>query len=310
MNDSTIAILMCTYNGERFLEEQLMSFNGQTYKNWELYISDDNSTDDTKCIIERYSTIFSHNKIHFSCNPKRMGFSKNFLNLIKSSSDKFDFYAVSDQDDIWGNNKISRAISFLQHIPNHKPALYCSRTELINSQGEKVGLSPLFKKPPSFRNAIVQNIAGGNTMVLNHAAKKLINDAIKSNPQVVSHDWFIYQIISGSEGYIYYDKNSETYYRQHANNVIGSNTKFRSKLFRIRMMMNNSYKKWNDLNIIALERNANLLTVENKTFLQEFIEIRKKSAFERIRFFIKSKIHRQTLSGNLALIVGIVLNKI
>ncbi len=304
--NNTIAIIMCTYNGEKFLQEQLTSFANQSFKNWHLFVCDDGSTDSTKKLIQNFQ---QKNKTNFLSNNPKLGFAKNFLNGIASTQGNFDFYALSDQDDIWLESKLEKAVSQLQNVDSNIPALYCSRTILVNANGKQIGYSPLFTKKPSFANALVQSIAGGNTMVFNKKARDLIIK-VGSNIDTVSHDWFIYQLIAGSEGFIYYDSEPTLLYRQHGNNLIGANNDFFARLSRLKMLLNNSFRSWNDRNIKILTDNSVLLTKKNKNKLSIFSKARDRSLIPRIMGFIKCKIYRQTLFGNIALFIGGILNKI
>ncbi|MFK7967657.1 MAG: glycosyltransferase family 2 protein [Rickettsiaceae bacterium] len=303
---ANIAILMCTYNGEKFLQEQLESFANQSFKDWHLFVYDDGSTDNTEDLIKTFK---QNHKVSFVSNHLNLGFAKNFLNGIASTDGNFDFYALSDQDDIWLESKLEKALAYLQKIDANIPALYCSRTILVDATGNQIGYSPLFTKKPSFSNALVQSIAGGNTMVFNKAAHDLIIKA-GSDINVVSHDWFIYQLIAGAEGFIYYDSSPGLLYRQHGSNIIGANNDFFARLSRLKMLLNNSFRSWNDRNIKILLDNSNILTKDNKSKLNRFIKARESSLFPRVTGFLKCKIYRQTLLGNIALFVGGVLNKI
>lgn len=305
-----LAILLCTYNGEKFLQQQLESFNLQSYKDWQLFVYDDGSTDNTKAIVEAEKQRYKEtDKINFISNPVQRGFVGNFLNAIASTSADLDFYAFSDQDDVWLEDKLERAVAYLKEAPDHIPALYCSRTTLIDEVGNKIGFSPLFQRAPSFSNALVQSIAGGNTMVFNNAARDLI---AKAGPDldVVSHDWFIYQLITGAGGKVYYDAYSEILYRQHGNNLIGSNMGMFAKLSRLRLLLKGSFKSWNDRNMEALVKNIGLLTQENQDKLRAFVKAREKALILRMIAFAKCGIYRQTFFGNIALFIGGILNKI
>lgn len=301
-----LAIVLCTYNGEKFLQEQLESFSRQSFKDWHLFVYDDKSKDNTKNIVQNYGK--EHN-VTFVPNDIQKGFSKNFLNGIAATRADFDFYALSDQDDIWQEKKLERAVGYLKNLASDIPALYCSRTTLVDSFGNEIGVSPLFCKNPSFSNALVQSIAGGNTMVFNKAAHDLIVKA-GANLEIISHDWFIYQLITGAGGFVQYDAHSEILYRQHGNNLIGSNNGFFARLSRVKMLLNNSFKNWNDKNIKALQDNAKLLTKENQDKLKLFANAREKSLLPRMIGFIKCGIYRQTFFGNIGLYVGAMLGKI
>ena len=305
-----LAIILCTYNSAKFLQQQLDSFDRQSYKNWQLFVYDDRSTDDTKAIVNAQTQKHKDtNKINFITNHVQRGFVGNFLNAVASAPSDLSFYAFSDQDDIWLENKLERSVAYLKAAPNHVPALYCSRTTLIDEAGNKIGSSPLFQRQPSFSNALVQSIAGGNTMVFNKAARDLI---VKAGPDldVVSHDWFIYQLIMGAGGEVYYDSHSEILYRQHGDNLIGSNMGLLAKLSRLKLLLDNTFKSWNDRNIKALVKNIELLTKENQDKLNTFISAREKTLIPRMIGFVKCGIYRQTFLGNVALFIGGILNKI
>ena len=303
-----LAIVLCTYNGRRFLQEQLDSFSKQTFKSWSLFVYDDGSTDNTKTLIDNFREK-TKEKINFTSNSQNFGYAKNFLNGIDSTPESFDFYALSDQDDIWLKSKLERAVNFLKEIESHVPALYCSRTTLTDSVGNVTGSSPLFCKEPSFNNALIQSIAGGNTMVFNKAARRLISKAEK-NLDVVSHDWFIYQLVTGAGGKVYYDQHSEILYRQHDSNLVGANNSLIARLSRLKMLLNASFRAWNDKNINALQKNSKLLTKENKNKLDGFVKFRDSSLIPRVTGFINSGLYRQTFFGNVALFVGGILNKV
>ena len=99
-----------------------------------------------------------------------------------------------------GRRTSSPGLGWLQTVPRGTPALYGARTLLIDPEGAYLGRSPLFCRPPTFRNALVQNIAGGNTMVFNEAARRLLM-AAGSAVQVPSHDWWLYLLTTAGGGW-------------------------------------------------------------------------------------------------------------
>ena len=103
------------------------------------------------------------------------------------------------------------------------PLLFCSRTLTITESGTPVGMSPLFRRTPSFRNALVQSLAGGNTMVLNRAARDIVALASR-RARFVSHDWWAYLLVTGAGGVVHYSAKPLVRYRQHAQNLVGANT--------------------------------------------------------------------------------------
>ena len=304
-----VAIVLGFYNGYEFINRQLQSIFEQTHQNFIIFITDDNSKE--KFSLERLNINKSNQKkIRIEIRNKNIGYAQNFLNSLISINGYFDYYAFSDQDDIWHCDKLEKAIISLEKYPDNKANLYGSRTELIG-ESEKINLgeSILFKKNPSFQNAIIQNIFGGNTMVFNRRAYKLIC-ASNINQNIIAHDWWCYQLISGSGGNIFYDKKIHLKYRQHNNNIIGSNISLKNKWDRLIKVVNGEFKKQNTINLAAIKNNENLLTKKNKNCLNNFIRSRNSNLINRVLFFTKSKVYRQTTVGNIFLFLGIVLKKI
>ena len=303
-----VAILMCTFQGQRFLHDQLASFEAQSLKAWTLLVSDDGSSDNTLDILENQQRKWGRGKLVIRSGP-RQGFSANFLSLTCQAEIKADFYAYADQDDVWEADKLDRAVNWLKTIPEDVPALYCSRTKLIDENNRTLGFSPLFKRPPNFANALMQNIGGGNTMVFNQATKNLLCRTSK-DIQVVSHDWWTYILITGAGGIVFYDKEPTVLYRQHRNNLIGMNTTWLARLKRIRLMWLGCFRDWNNSNVQALQDLEFMLTSENLITLGRFVKARKSSLIPRLIYLKSSGIYRQTLLGNLGLLVAAILGKL
>lgn len=304
----TLAILLCTYNGQRFLAEQLASFEYQTHTCWELWVSDDGSDDGTQDILHAFKNKFPNNKISIIKGPSE-GFVSNFLSLVCNKNINADYYAYADQDDVWKADKIERAFQFLKSLPNGRPGLYCSRTELINESGNHIGYSPLFEKPPSFQNALIQNIGGANTMVFNQAARDILLLA-GNQISVVSHDWWTYQLVSGLGGFVHYDSQPSILYRQHNKNIVGMNNSWVARFKRIHMLFQGRFREWNDRHITELSKLKKILTIDNQATLERFSQVRQNQVFKRLYQLRKSGVYRQTLFGNIGLIVAAVLKKL
>ncbi|WP_020723533.1 glycosyltransferase, partial [Pseudomonas fluorescens] len=290
-----VAILMCTYNGEPFLAEQLESIHRQTHRNWTVYVSDDGSQDDTLDLLRASSIQWGAGRLQIFEGPQR-GFVANFLSLTCRADIKADFYAWSDQDDIWKEDKLQKALAWLKTIPGHTPALYCGRTELIGESGVSFGYSPKFSLAPHFSNALVQNIGGGNTMVFNQAARELLQEA-GYNLIVPSHDWWAYQLISGTGGAVHYDPVPTLLYRQHDDNLVGTNSSWFSRLKRLRMAFQGRFYEWNTQNIHALETMRHRLSQEHQAKLAQFKAAREQKLLLRILGFQRAGLYRQTLFG-------------
>lgn len=303
-----VAILLCTYHGQRYLAEQLDSFQAQSHSNWEVWASDDGSKDDTHAILEAYQQKWPADRISIHFGPTE-GFAANFLSLTRKADIDADYYAYSDQDDIWEPDHLSRALDWLKTVPANTPALYSSRTRYISEDGFHLGFSTLFKRPPSFRNALVQSIAGANTMVFNRAARLLLKKT-PSQLDIVSHDWWAYLLVSGCDGRIFYDPYPGVRYRQHGSNIAGQNITVLAKLLRVQALLNGRLMKWNEINLNALNKMAPYLTEKNREMLSFFCKALCGSVFSRIYNLYRSGVYRQSLGGNLGLLFAAMLRKL
>lgn len=302
-----VAILLCTFHGQKYLAEQLESFAAQTYSQWAVWASDDKSSDDTRTILESYVAKWGVERLSICLGPSK-GFAANFLSLTCNAEIGADYYAYSDQDDVWEADKLARAVAYLQSVQAGAPAVYCSRTRLVDADNKQIGLSPLFSKPPSFANALMQNIGGGNTMVFNKAARELLRLAGK-DVNVISHDWWIYLVVMGCGGQVYYDPCPSLRYRQHCSNLIGANVSLGSRIARIAMLWRGRFRDLNTRHFQALDRISQQLTSANKIILNEFRAARDKSLLPRVFGFLRAGIHRQTLMGNIGLVVATLFKK-
>ncbi len=302
-----VAVLLCTMHGQEFLEEQLASIERQNYSNWVIYASDDGSKDGTHAVLERFLERLGREKVIVHSGPAR-GFARNFL-FLTGEAECADYYAYADQDDIWEADKLTRALLWLESVPGDIPALYCSRTCLVDREGRPIGLSPLFSELPGFANALVQNIGGGNTMVFNEAARTLLKK-IGDDIPVVAHDWWAYMVVTGCGGRVFYDPCPTVRYRQHGNNLIGSCVSWTARLGRLKLLLNNRFKLWNDINTKALQQIRGDLTPENRRILDLFCEARTSPFWPRLIGLKRTGIYRQTLAGNISLMAAILLNKL
>ena len=303
-----IAILLGTYNGAQYIQEQLDSFADQTYSEWIVWASDDGSIDRTVCIVKEFGHKVGSSRIHQIEGPKK-GFAANFLSMVCDPGLKAEAYAYADQDDIWMKDKLERAANFLASVPANKPALYCSRTQYVDKDNRSLKVSKDYSRPAVFKNALVQNIASGNTMVFNEAARSLLLK-IGVDPDASLHDWLTYIVVSGAGGEIFFDKNPSVRYRQHSNNLIGMNTGLGAKLGRIRMLFKGRFREWNERHVRILGRVRSLLTSENIIVLEKFSDARRAKGFSRLSAFKRSGVYRQTLSNNLAFYIAAMFGKV
>lgn len=303
-----VAILLSTFDGRRFLSEQLDSIAAQTWPNWVVWASDDGSRDGTLELLAQYRAAWGASRLVVHDGP-REGFAANFLSLTGDPRIRSDYYAFCDQDDVWEPGKLRRALAFLRCVPEGLPGLYCSRTRLVDESNRSIGLSPLFARPPSFRNALVQSIGGGNTMVYNQPARELLRRAC-AGADVVTHDWWAYQVVSGCGGRVHYDAWPSVRYRQHARNLVGMNCTWRARLHRLRLLWQGRFRDWNSRNLRALQAVRPWLTDDNRQALDAFMQARASGLLPRLRGLARAGIYRQTLAGNLGLAAAGLLNRV
>lgn len=303
-----LAILMCTFNGEAFLEEQLDSIQNQDYKNWTLYVNEDGSKDATLDILKRYQKKWGNKKLHIRRGPQK-GFSQNFLQIICDKKINADLYFLCDQDDVWMPHKLSHTIKKISKLDPLKPILYCARTIYISSDAKRIlGYSDYFSKPPSFQNAIVQSIAGGNTMAFNNPLKKIMKQF--KEVSIVSHDWWLYLLNELLAGQTLYDLEPTILYRQHSKSLIGANTGFIAKLKRLRMLFRGTYRHYNSIHLKALQQRNVSVSKRNIRIFDDFFNLRDKGLRQRVGMIKTLGLYRQTLDGHLALYLGAILHKL
>lgn len=112
MEKKTVSVVMCTYNGEKYLREQMDSILAQTYPIHEIIVCDDCSTDGTMNILQEYATKFPFIKVHR--NTRNKGCNQNFHDIFYQVSKKVDYIAISDQDDIWFPEKIGKLVQLIE----------------------------------------------------------------------------------------------------------------------------------------------------------------------------------------------------
>lgn len=214
-----IAILMSTYNGERFLAEQIESIIGQTYQNWQLYIRDDGSKDDTQQIIKKYSSL--KNNIHFFNEDKvdNVGVVKSFMTLLANT--KADYYMFSDQDDFWRPTKVEHTLELMTKHDDGKPVCVHTDLQIVDSQLQGTEIMNGNKVWHSFIHLMFGNCVTGCTVMINNALKnKLQLDKLNLN-RVYMHDWWV-ALVAAYFGRVVYLNEPTILYRQHGNNVVGS----------------------------------------------------------------------------------------
>lgn len=304
-----VAILLGLHNGAENLDDQLHSLAVQTHENWSLIVSDDGSTDDGVARLSRFAAGHDRNRIGLVEGPRK-GFARNFLALAKVAGPLVPYAAFCDQDDIWLPRKLSRALAQLRDVPAGRPAIYTSRTVICDAAMRPLRLSPLFERPTSFANALVQNVGGGNTMVLNRAALDLVQATASHADGVIAHDWWVYQIVTGAGGLAIHDAEPGVMYRQHSGNVIGANDTVAARILRLAKLLHGRFRDWNDRHLAALEASAHFLTPASRATLTALQEVRRAPVVQRLPLLRQTGIYRQTRRGDIALVVAALTRRL
>jgi hypothetical protein len=214
------AILLSTYNGAKFLSEQLASFAAQDHADWTLFWRDDGSTDASVQVMRAFAPDRCVRVVEPGGNVGVLG---SYLALLRAALPTLgpdDAAAFADQDDVWLPHKLARGIKALAGVPAGVPALYCARQVLVDAGLRRIGESPAFNRPPGFPAALAQNIATGCTILLNRPAAALI--AGSTPPPGTLHDWWSYLLVSAVGGTVIADATPALLYRQHGGNVVGA----------------------------------------------------------------------------------------
>lgn len=297
-----IHILMATWNGAAHLGEQLASFEAQTHRDWSLWVSDDGSTDGTAGIVQRFAAA-RPGRVRLFDGPRR-GSAANFLSLLGHAELPDGAVAFSDQDDVWLPHRLGRALEELR-AGDGRPCVYASRTIRTDEALRPLSPSTLHPGPPSFRNALVQNILAGNTLVLDAAAARLLRGTVPAALEagVRHHDWWVYLVAAGAGARIVNDEEPGLLYRQHASNHMGAHSGAGAAIARLSALRRGEFADWVGRNLRALDAVEDRLAPEAREILRDFGRLRAlRGATARARGLRALGLHRQSRKGSAALL--------
>ena len=212
-----VQVLLSCWNGAHYLGEQLASLQAQSYADrLTILIRDDGSTDATLDIARDYAARDS--RIRLIEGPN-VGVVRSFGILQQEADAGAQLFCFCDQDDLWLPDKIRIGVQTLGRAANSvQPTLYASRSMVTDQTLQYLAPTADYLRPPSFRNAMIQNIAPGHTMMANRPLLEASRDSY--NDAIIMHDHWWYLIASGL-GRVHFDHDWHALYRSHPNNVIG-----------------------------------------------------------------------------------------
>lgn len=222
MAKDKVAILMSTYNGEKYLRDQIESIQHQSYQDWHLYIRDDGSKDNTVKIINEYTDADQRITLISETRQQNLGVMRSFLKLLEMTD--ADYYMFSDQDDYWKKDKVAITLEAMKNSEELNLPI-CVHTNLTIVDSKLKG-STLMKDNSwsGFRELLFANCVTGCTMMINQALKDRIDFKNKTLKNLYMHDWWL-ALIAAAFGKVTYLDQSTILYRQHTGNLVGSNKK-------------------------------------------------------------------------------------
>lgn len=285
-----VNILMATYNGEKFLAQQIESIQKQTFKEWNLLIRDDGSSDKTCDIIRNFTAKDSRIRFINENEHHNLGVIKSFFMLV--NYEVADFYFFSDQDDVWLPEKLSVSLEAAKHKASDVPLLVYTDLKVVN-QELNILQDSMIRAQSHHANTtllpeLTENTVTGGTMMINHAlAEKWFtpND-------ILMHDWFL-ALLAASLGEIIYLDLPTQLYRQHDNNVLGARTmdkRFKilregpkSIFTRYWKLIHGSQKQAS----LIVDKYGDIMTANDLELIKCFIKIDKQPFMTRLRWLWK-----------------------
>ncbi|MFC3927955.1 glycosyltransferase family 2 protein [Streptococcus caprae] len=216
-----VTIVLSSYNGEKYIAQQIDSIRQQTYQDWTLLIRDDGSSDRTPQIITDYCQQDSRIQFINADNRQNLGVIKSFYHLVKHQES--DYYFFADQDDIWLPEKIAVTLACAESESSDQPLLVYTDLKVVDEELQVLHESMIRTQSHHANTTLLQelteNTVTGGTMMINQSLANLwlVTD------ELLMHDWYLALIAAAMGKLIYIDQPTQLY-RQHSNNVLGART--------------------------------------------------------------------------------------
>lgn len=280
-------VLLSSYNGEQYIEAQIESIMQQeNVDHIQLLIRDDGSTDRTKSIIKKLIEKYGNILLIEGSN---IGYVASYMTLIQECHG-YDYYALSDQDDVWLKDKLSIAIGALEKYRN-EPVLYGSTSMLVREDMVPFGKTQEQLRQITFYNSVIQNFFPGHTQVFNNELLKLLKRPFDCS-RIYVHDSWITNI-AVIKGRVVFDNVPHTYYRQHTDNELGFSKGFlswaRERTKRIQRSDGKKYAR--QIEYLYCEYKDEL-DKESRTEIEKYRKCQR-NIMTRFYYIIVSKLYRQ-----------------
>ncbi len=286
-----VDVIVATYNGGKYIREQLDSILNQTYQDIRIILRDDGSKDDTVAIIREYMENYP-GKVMLVEDDAKCGSSRsNFMQAMKSSD--ADYIAFSDQDDFWLPEKIEHSLKRLKELEKQvgadKPVLVFGSYKPVDAALQPIQENAKGRQEAAYKldfpTLLVQNYVNGCLMMINRTLADMMGDF---DQVILMHDWWAALIAAGG-GAIEHIDEVMTLYRQHGNNVVGS-VNVRSFRYRLKKMFDQEAREapeqYRRQAKLLFERNGAQLYPQHRAELERFLNLYNKNKIGRIRELI------------------------
>ena len=295
-----VQVLLSTYNGEKYIKEQIESIIKQEEVEISLLVRDDGSTDKTIEILEEISKNNTNIKFYKGENK---GPARSFMELVQKSEEA-NYYAFADQDDVWETRKIISAIKKLNKTDI--PELYISSVTIVDENLEHIGKKEVQGKF-TFEGEMIKNFAIGCTQVFNKKLRDIIN--LYEPQYIIMHDSWITRVCYAIGGNVIIDENSYIKYRQHSNNVVGYKN---NGIKKLKKQFNIAFKEKTKMRVnIAMELKSgykDLLMEQSLEIIENLIEY-PRNAKAKMKLLFDKDFRTSSFIINIKMIMAIVLNK-
>lgn len=300
-NQNKVAILLSTYNGEKYIEEQVKSILNQSYKNIEIFIRDDSSKDDTRTILKKLDSENGNVTFINADANSNVGVTNSFFKLLMYA--EADYYMFSDQDDVWLPEKVEKTLMSMKKIDNQQiPCMVHTNLYLVDSQLNIIGKNIWGENvQANFKGLLFTNNVAGCTTMINNCLKAQIKADLDITDKMFMHDWWI-ALIAAGYGKTAFVEDQTMLYRQHQGNVVGGMDGFFNRLqrlSRIKEELKRSSKILKQAKAFY-QRHGDDLGKSDRAYLLYYYNVSvKKSALYNIRVLLNATPQKSTTSGKL-----------
>ena len=307
MEGKKILVLLSSFNGEKYIEQQIRSIMGQQGVQVDLKVRDDGSKDGTCAIVKKLSAEYP-DRIQL-IHGENLGLNASFFELINSAPEGYDYYSISDQDDVWLPDKLLMAVKALEKEKrdSHEPLLFASTSYLAEDDLKPYGQTRRQNRHFTIYNTVIQNICPGHTQVMNPGLLKLVQRNWDTDRIYVYDSWIMN--MAQLYGKVVFSNTSMTLYRQHRDNQLGSGSGSVGQLMESGKRISNSHgMRYRRQVAYFLEMNEQKLS--ELGFAEEIRDFLQAESFiDRLRYCLHGKLCRQKRIETLAFYAAVIAGK-